>query len=52
MVHCGHAHALADNLDVAVAQAVRGETDVAGHAHTVNFSAWIRSLADEITQDE
>lgn len=50
IVHCGHTHALADNLDVALAQAVHAETDVAGHAHAVNYSTWIRTLADEITQ--
>ena len=49
IVHCGTSHVIGGNLDVALAQAVRAETDVVGHA---GYSAWIRRVADELARDE
>jgi hypothetical protein len=52
IVHCGSSHALAANLDVALAQAIHAETDVAGHAHEVHYPTWIRDLADKLALDD
>jgi len=46
----GTSHALADNLDVALAQAIHAETD-AGHTPDVHYPTWIRSVADKITSE-
>lgn len=48
LVRCGQSQATSDNLDVALAQAIRGETEVAGHAHEVDYPTWIRSMADTL----
>jgi hypothetical protein len=47
VVQCGSSHALADNLDVALAQAIHAETDP-GRAHDVDYPTWIRDLADKL----
>ena len=51
IVQCGSSHALADNLDVALAQAIHAETGP-GHEHAFHYPTWIRSVADKITSDE
>ena len=52
IVHCGNSHVLGDNLDVALAQAIRAETGaVVAHVHDVDYPSWIRSVADELTRD-
>jgi hypothetical protein len=52
IVHCGSSHALAENLDVALAQAIHAETAAAGHAHEVHYPTWIRGVAEKIASDE
>jgi len=52
IVQCGSSHALADNLDVALAQAIHAETDTAGHAHAVHYPTWIREAADKLASEE
>jgi hypothetical protein len=47
-VSCGRSEARSDNLDVALAQAIRAETDAALQAHEIDYPAWIRSAADLI----
>jgi hypothetical protein len=47
-VRCGRSEARSDNLDVALAQAIRAETDATGQAHEIDYPAWIRSAADLI----
>jgi hypothetical protein len=50
-VRCGRAEARSDNLDVALAQAIRAETDGAMQAHEIDYPAWIRSAADKIEHE-
>ena len=48
IVHCGRSHAISDNLDVALAEAVHAETITPQHPQVVHYVAWIRSVADEL----
>jgi hypothetical protein len=50
IVHCRHAHVLARNLDVALAEAIYAATGVAGHMHDGLSASWIRGKADEIAK--
>lgn len=50
-VRCGRAEARSDNLDVALAQAIRAETDGAMQAREIDYPAWIRSAADKIEHE-
>jgi hypothetical protein len=52
IVQCGSSYALADNLDVALAQAIHAETGSVGHARAVHYPTWIRDLADKIASDK
>jgi hypothetical protein len=52
IVSCGHSQARSDNLDVALAQAIRAEFDVDGHVHEVHYPTWIRQVADQIAPPE
>ena len=47
-VRCGQSEASSENLDVALARAVRADTEVAGHAHDLDYPSWIRSAADTL----
>jgi hypothetical protein len=51
IVHCGSSHAISDNLDVALAEAIHAETLSPEHPHEVHYLQWIRSVADELTSD-
>jgi hypothetical protein len=48
-VRCGQSLASSENLDVALARAIRAETGITGHAHEVDYPTWIRRLADRLT---
>jgi hypothetical protein len=47
-VSCGKSEARSTNLDVALAQAIRAETEVAGNAHEIDYATWIRGVADAL----
>ena len=46
LVRCGRSETQNKNLDVALAQALRAEADVA--EHEVDYPTWIRNAADRI----
>lgn len=47
-VRCGHSRSRSENLDVALAQAIRADTDVLGHAGEVDYAAWVRGMANKL----
>ena len=51
LVRCGHSLARSENLDVALARAIRADTEVTGHAREVDYPTWIRSVADRLDPD-
>jgi hypothetical protein len=51
LVRCGHSLAQSENLDVALARAIRADTEVSGHARDVDYPKWIRSVADRLDPD-
>ena len=51
LVRCGQSEAHSKNLDVALAQAIRADVDVAGHVHESGYATWIRTAADTIDPD-
>jgi hypothetical protein len=48
VVDCGQARARSENLDVALAQAIRADTDVVGRADKVHYAVWVRGLAEKL----
>lgn len=44
-VRCGYSHWRSENLDVALARAIRADTDVVGHASEIDYAAWVRRMA-------
>jgi hypothetical protein len=38
-------------LDVALAEAVRADTDLVAHSSGVDYGAWVRTLADRIEME-
>jgi hypothetical protein len=44
-VRCGTSRSRSTNLDVALTQAIRAETDVLAHANEVDYPTWIRTVA-------
>jgi hypothetical protein len=48
LVRCGYSQSRSENLDVALAQAIRGDTDVVGHASEVDYAAWVRRVANKL----
>ena len=50
IVDCGQSRVRSDKLDVALAQAIRADTDCAGHAHDVHYAAWVRGVADRLVE--
>ena len=50
-VSCGKSEARSKNLDVALAQAIRAETEVAVHAQEIDYATWIRGVADALDLD-
>jgi hypothetical protein len=51
-VRCGLSEARSENLDVALARAIRAETEVAGHARKYDYATWIRSVAGTLDGDD
>jgi hypothetical protein len=45
LVRCGHSLSRSENLDVALAQAMRADNEVTGHAREFDYAAWIRGVA-------
>jgi hypothetical protein len=52
IVHCGGSHAISDNLDIALAEAIHAETLLQQNPHAVHYQTWIRGVADELTSGE
>ncbi len=48
LVRCGHSQSRSENLDVALSQAIRADTDVVGHAGDVDYGAWVRGVAHKL----
>ncbi len=48
VVACGQAQACSENLDVALARAIRADSDVIGHAEEIHYAGWVRGLAEEL----
>lgn len=48
LVRCGDSLAHSENLDVALARAIRADTEVSGHARAFDYPTWIRSVADAL----
>jgi hypothetical protein len=49
IVHCANSHAISDNLDVALAEAIHAATLSLQHPHEVHYLTWIRGVADQVT---
>jgi hypothetical protein len=50
-VECGRSRARSENLDVALAQAIRADTDVVGHADDeVDYATWVRGVAARLAE--
>jgi hypothetical protein len=47
-VRCGYSHSRSENLDVALARAIRADTDVVGHASEIDYAAWVRRMANKL----
>ena len=52
LVRCGNSLEQSTNLDVALARAIRADTEVSGHARKVDYPTWIRSVADRLDPDD
>jgi hypothetical protein len=50
IVECGRSRARSENLDVALAQAIRADTDVVGHADEVHYATWVRGVAARLAE--
>lgn len=48
VVECGQSRARSENLDVALAQAIRRDTDLLGHEVEVHYAAWVRGVAAKV----
>jgi hypothetical protein len=48
LVRCGQHHARSENLDVALARAIRADAEIVAHAHKIDYPTWIRTTADAI----
>lgn len=46
LVRCGGSLAKGENLDVALARAVRDDNEVTGHARGFDYATWIRDVAN------
>lgn len=51
IVHCGSSHAISDNLDIALAEAIHADTLSPQHQYPVHYPTWIRGLADELANE-
>jgi hypothetical protein len=45
LVRCGHSLARSENLDVALARAIRADNKVTGYLPEFDYAAWIRGVA-------
>lgn len=52
IVDCGAARARSHNLDVALIQAIRADTEAVAHARKSRYAAWARELADKLAHGE
>jgi hypothetical protein len=52
IVDCGGSRARSQNLDVALMQAIRADSEVAAHGREVQYAAWARDLADKLADGE
>lgn len=50
VVDCGQARARSENLDVALAQAIRADTDGVGHTAEIHYAVWVRGLAEKLAR--
>ena len=50
IVECGLSQVRSENLDVALAQAIRADTDVVGHADDVHYAIWVRGVAAKLAE--
>lgn len=50
IVECGLSQVRSENLDVALAQAIRADTDVVGHADDVHYATWVRGVAAKLAE--
>jgi hypothetical protein len=50
IVECGRSRAQSENLDVALAQAIRADPDVVGHADEVHYASWVRGVAARLAE--
>ena len=48
LVRCGQMHAVNQNLDVALLNAIRADRQIAERFDGADYPAWIRALADKI----
>jgi hypothetical protein len=48
LVRCGTSESRSTNLDVALTQAIRAETEVLAHSHQFDYPTWIRNVADTV----
>lgn len=48
LVRCGQMHAVNQNLDVALMNAIRADRQTAEQSDEADYPAWIRALADKI----
>jgi hypothetical protein len=48
VVVCGQSRAHSKNLDVALAQAIRGDTEVIRQMDEIHYAAWVRDVADRL----
>jgi len=48
VVDCGQSRARSANLDVALAQAIRADTDIVGHTDEVHYAVWVRGVAAKV----
>jgi hypothetical protein len=52
IVECGESRARSQNLDVALVQALRADSEIAAHAREIRYAAWARGLADTLADAE
>ena len=50
LVRCGRSLVGDQNLDVALARAIRADTEVDGEAPEVGYASWVRDTADRLAR--
>jgi len=51
IVTCGYSQARSENLDVALAKAIRAEIGLDGDTRAVDYPTWLRHVADKLASD-